>query len=193
MDIGGTIWLGIVLFAATNIDDIFILLGFLADPRIRPAHVVIGQYLGIGVLVALSGIGAFASLLIPSGYVGVMGLLPIAIGLKQLFGGDDDDSGPRHGLGSVASVALVTIANGGDNVAVYVPVFATRTVLDCVVIVCVFAALIAVWLGGAYWLVNHPTVGAPIRRYARFVTPFVLIALGIWIIVESNAMRTFFG
>lgn len=188
LDIGGTVWLGIVLFAATNIDDIFILLGFLADRRMRPVHVVVGQYVGIGILIALSGIGAFAALLIPAAYVGLMGLLPIAIGLKQLLSrSDDEDPATRRaGLGTVASVAAVTIANGGDNVAVYVPVFATRTVFECLVLVAVFAAMIAVWLAGAYWLVTHPTLGAPVRRYGRMVTPFVLIALGVWIIVEAN-------
>ena len=57
--------LGITLFAATNIDDTFVLLGFFADPKYRAHRVVIGQYLGIATLVAISLLAALIALIIP--------------------------------------------------------------------------------------------------------------------------------
>ena len=57
--------LGITLFAATNIDDTFLLLGFFADPKYRAHRVVIGQYLGIATLVAISLLAALIALVIP--------------------------------------------------------------------------------------------------------------------------------
>jgi hypothetical protein len=43
-----TLALAIALFASTNIDDIFVLVGFFADARFRVRDILIGQYLGIG-------------------------------------------------------------------------------------------------------------------------------------------------
>jgi cadmium resistance protein CadD (predicted permease) len=49
-----TILVSVAAFASTNIDDIFVLLGFFSAPAFRTRHVVLGQYLGIGALVAVS-------------------------------------------------------------------------------------------------------------------------------------------
>ena len=48
----------------------------------------------------------------------------------------------------------------------------------------VFAVLTAAWCGLAHWLVNHPTVGAPIRRYGHRVLPFVLIGVGVMVMLS---------
>src|SRR5690348_5464185 len=79
-----TIGLAIILFASTNIDDIFVLLSFFADPKYRSAHIVIGQYLGIAALVAISVVASFISLAFAPAYVGLLGFVPIAIGVKKL-------------------------------------------------------------------------------------------------------------
>jgi cadmium resistance protein CadD (predicted permease) len=52
------LWIGLALFAATNVDDIFVLLTFFADPSFRAWQVVIGQYAGILALVGVSLLGA---------------------------------------------------------------------------------------------------------------------------------------
>ena len=76
--------LGIAAFAATNIDDIFVLMMFFSALSIPPLHVVLGQYLGIGLLVAISAVGSLLSLVVPPTIIGLMGVLPIAIGIKKL-------------------------------------------------------------------------------------------------------------
>ena len=78
------IGLGIAAFAATNIDDIFVIMMFFSALRIPPGHVVLGQYLGIGLLVAISAVGSLLSLVVPPTIIGLMGVLPIAIGVKKL-------------------------------------------------------------------------------------------------------------
>lgn len=39
----GPVGLAILLFASTNVDDIFVLLGFFADPKYRTRDIVMGQ------------------------------------------------------------------------------------------------------------------------------------------------------
>ncbi|MFK0167113.1 cadmium resistance transporter [Rhizobium sp. NPDC090279] len=171
-----SIWLAIALFASTNIDDIFVLLSLFADPKFRPGEIVVGQYVGIAALVAVSVAASLVSLILAPEYVGLLGLLPILIGLKRLYdlrkGNDrDEEEGGtvKTGFGNIAAVVAVTLANGGDNIGIYTPVFATSTNLEIFVYIVVFLAMVAVWLLLAHRMVNHPAIGAPIRRYGHVV------------------------
>jgi cadmium resistance protein CadD (predicted permease) len=57
--------LAIALFASTNVDDLFVLVGFFADPKVRARDIVIGQYAGITVLFVVSVVASLLSLVIP--------------------------------------------------------------------------------------------------------------------------------
>jgi len=48
-------------------------------------HVILGQYIGISLLVAISALGSFISLVIPSYIIGLLGVAPIVIGVKKLI------------------------------------------------------------------------------------------------------------
>jgi cadmium resistance protein CadD (predicted permease) len=188
--------LGITLFAATNVDDTFVLLGFFADPKFRADQVVIGQYLGIATLVAWSLLAALIALVIPPAYVGLLGLVPIAIGSRKLidlWGGRDKEEEelerhPASGAhGQVFAVAAVTIANRGDSIGVYTPVFAVRTGIETAVIIAVFALMTAVWCAIAHWLVHHRTIGAPLRKFGHLILPPLLIGLGLSVLLEAGS------
>jgi cadmium resistance protein CadD (predicted permease) len=47
--------------------------------------VVLGQFIGIGVLVAIGVLGSLIALVIPIYVIGLLGLVPIAIGIKNLI------------------------------------------------------------------------------------------------------------
>ena len=46
--------LAVALFASTNVDDLFVLLGFFSDPKFHARDIVVGQYAGIATLFGLS-------------------------------------------------------------------------------------------------------------------------------------------
>lgn len=190
------IGLGVALFVTTNIDDIFVLVTFFADPSFRPRQIVIGQFLGIGALVALSVVGSLLALVAPGEYIGLLGLIPFALGvwkLVKLLRHTEEDAAPARGGSRILSVAFVTFANGGDNIGAYVPVFATQSPIDLVVTIVMFLVMTAVWCLIGYSLVNHPRVGPAIRRVAAPLTSFVLMAIGVLIVLESGAYRLVFG
>lgn len=192
MDLLTTVTVAVTLFASTNLDDLFVLVGFFSDPRYRPRQIVIGQCLGIAALVLASLAGALLSLAVPPVWLGLLGLVPIALGGRRLLAlWDDDDgeeaSGPAA-LGNALAVAGVTIANGGDNLGIYTPVFATSPAPRLALFVAVFAVMVAVWLTVAHWLVHHPALGGPIRRIGRVATPFVLIGIGVTVLVEAGTV-----
>src|SRR5262249_30202829 len=157
------------------------LVGFFADKEYRARDVVIGQYAGISALYVISVVAALISLVIPPAYIGLLGLAPIAIGIKKLYHlarnkrTEEPVAGTRHRRS--LAVSAVTLANGGDNIAVYTAVFATHKGIEVPIIGVVFAVMTALWCLAAHWLVNHEVLGMSIRAQAHRVVPLVLIAL----------------
>lgn len=188
--------LAVGLFVATNLDDIFVLISFYANPKFKARQIVAGQYLGIAALFGVSVVASLITLVIAPAYVGLLGLIPIAIGLRQLNelwrGGDDDGediSTETGGYGNIVAVSAVTIANGGDNISIYVPVFGAKPMVDIVYFGMVFIVMTGLWLALAHWLVNHRTFGEPIRRYGARLVPFAFITLGVFILHEAGTLE----
>lgn len=193
MDLVGSIFLAAGVFVATNLDDLFVLVAFLAHPAWRMQDVLVGQAVGIGVLTAVSVGLALAAAVLPPGWVGLLGLVPIALGIGVWVGWDgaDDDDPPATGASGarMVAIALLTIANGGDNIGVYTPVFAVSSQAEIGVFVGVFAGLTVVWCVAADHLVNHPACGGPIRTWGRRLLPWVLIGVGLATLVEAQVWR----
>jgi cadmium resistance protein CadD (predicted permease) len=194
LDFLGIIGIGVAVFAATDIDDLFVLMLFFSNPTYKARQVILGQYLGIGILVVVGVAGSLIALIVPSMIIGLMGLLPIGIGIKKLFDlrKHEDDGIPKNLQGGRSShlqfltVAGVTIANGGDNIGVYMPLFArSSTLAETVTLVVIFLAVTAVWCALAYYLVNHRLIANRLSRVGHIVLPLVLIGLGVYILVDA--------
>jgi cadmium resistance protein CadD (predicted permease) len=186
--------LAIILFASTNVDDLLILVGFFADPAFRARDIVAGQCAGVAVLFSLSLALSLVSMVIPKAYIGLLGIFPILIGVRKLLAlrhprheAEETPQSATRRYGQIVAVALVTIANGGDNVGIYVPAFALQAGYAMFVIALVFVAMTALWCYLAHWLVSHPKVGPPIRSYARLAVPVVLIGLGFLIMYQAGS------
>lgn len=188
--------IGVVVFASTNIDDIFLLSAFFADPHLRHRSIVTGQFLGIGALVAASAVAALLALAVPEGWIALLGFVPLALGLRQLLAlrrsgepaEEVEERGPAEQARSQAlAVAGVTMANGGDNLGVYIPLFASD--LGAIPIYAIiFAVLTALWCWIGYLLVNNRWFGQPLRRYGHRVLPVVLIGLGLYILSGARVL-----
>jgi cadmium resistance protein CadD (predicted permease) len=187
-----TILTSLLAFIATNIDDIFILMLFFGSRKFKNSSVFIGQHIGMAVLVALSFAGAFIGNFIDQRYIGLLGLFPIYLAVRQLYqliyNGKDDDDTELPATSGVLAIAGVTIANGGDNVGVYIPLLATMTLSDQVQMIIVFAILTYVWCLLGKYLAAHPLIAKRLDRYGHIVMPIVLFLLGVFILFES---RTF--
>ncbi|MCW5314896.1 transporter [Nostoc sp. KVJ3] len=200
---------GIIAFIATNIDDIIILLIFFSQVNgtFRRRHIILGQYLGFVAIIIASLPGFFGGLVIQREWIGLLGLLPIGIGIHHLVYREEDtitvqtvssDFNQPTSTNPVLSfilsvlhrqtykVAAVTIANGGDNISIYIPLFAGHDLAGLGVILGIFFVMVGVWCAIAYSFSRQPTIADILSRYGQAAVPFVLIGLGILIMYERG-------
>jgi cadmium resistance protein CadD (predicted permease) len=175
----GILGASVATFALTNIDDAF-LLTLLFAQRIPARRIVAGQYLGFAVIVVVSLLGAFAALAIPDRWVRLLGLAPIALGVRHLL--KHRGAGPRSASAmGVAYIALITFSNGADNIGLYVPSFIVGRA-HLWLILSFYALLIALWCFGSRLLGTHSLVLGAVDRLAQRVLPIVFIGLGFLIL-----------
>jgi len=170
----------VATFAATNVDDLVALTLFFAR-RIPTRTVILGQYLGFAAVIGLSLAGFLAAISIPSSWLRLLGILPLAVGIKHFLGVHPSRSNAKAPKPSTLSVAAVTFANCGDNLGVYVPFFAINRARVGTVLI-VFAAVLPLLCLIGKWLGNRPLVLRSLDRYGRYIVPLVFIALGVYIL-----------
>jgi len=287
----------IISFATTNIDDIFVLMllySQLVDKK-NKKYIIIGQYLGIGILVVLSILGAFGLQAIPQKYVGWLGVMPIVLGVKAWFEfqkerkesnnenhtdvfvesseenivnlsenytdnseteitkiideeieniqeeiyenkeGFIDTLVESHAEMSIEnpaeknetevkmesienfeniqektysdksnivkktklflakiikpeilSVMLITMANGADNIGIYIPLFRGYTNMELIMTIIIFALMISLWCFIGEKIAFFPAVKTRLQKYKHILVPIVFIGLGIFIMIESG-------
>ena len=200
-DFFGVLGIGATAFVATNIDDLVILIAFFANSyRFPLTQIVLGQYAGMGALLAIGIAGSLIALVVPNNLIGLIGFLPIGIGIKELLellkNGDNNEVvlSAKQPLQSdrflSAYLPLLTVAavtfSGGEEIGVYTSVFATyHEVSEIIIIVLAVMVLTGLWCMIAYWLVNHPISASSIKRIGTVALPFILIGLGIYILAEA--------
>jgi cadmium resistance protein CadD (predicted permease) len=205
----GLIGQAIGLFALTNVDDLVVLALFFSQVSGRSGvlRVVAGQYLGFGGILAAAIAGTLGTALLPRTVIPYLGLLPLALGLRAAWmvwhqhrarSNDSrdqpkhspdtttvsDDPGPAPG---VFTVAAVTLANGGDNIGVYVPVFTNTGTARVLIYVLVFLALVAVWCAAGHVLARRPIIARTLSRRSHILLPIVLIGIGLRILIKGHA------
>lgn len=183
--------LAITAFISTNLDDLVMLVAFFAVPSCRPTQIVIGQFAGMAALIGLSFLCAWLTAIVPSAWLGAFGLLPISIGVRDLLRFWRDTEQEPNGKTSAANlttVTLVTIANGGDNLGLYVPLFSVHSTAEVVFFAAVFMALTALWCVIAHGLARRRGDGVAVRRRTRAILPYVMIALGAYILIKTGSL-----
>lgn len=184
------------LFAATNIDDILVLALFFAQGAGHPGAtrtVAIGQYLGFALILGVAVAAAFGATFLPESAIPYLGLLPLALGINAAIqawrrrNDTTEDTTTREGGPRILEVAAVTFANGGDNIGVYVPVFATAGIGGMSVYVVMFLILLAVWIAAGRFFATRPVVAKALSRWGHILLPVVLIGIGLLILVKGGA------
>ena len=196
----------IILYSGTAVDLLIILMLFFAKRKSRKdiINIYLGQFLGSVSLILLSLLFAFVLNYIPSKEIlGLLGLIPIFLGLKVLLLGDSDGEAiAKDGLRKddknlIFLVAMITFAScGADNIGVFVPYFTTLNLTNLIVTLLTFLVMIYLLVFSAQKLAQVPSVGETLEKYSRWFIAVVYLGLGMYILIENNSfnmLRTVFG
>ncbi|MFT3784137.1 MAG: cadmium resistance transporter [Nibricoccus sp.] len=189
MDLLQTVLLAAVMFVATNADDLLLLMVFFAQPGSSMRQIVAGQLAGIAALTAASIAAALFAMTAPHNWLPWLGIVPLALGVRWLGKREDPDA-PTVAAKWWA-IAGVTIANGADNLGVYIPAFTLQTPPQIVTTSTVFLLATFVWCLLARTALRHPVWQPRISRVLRWVGPYILIGIGLWIILHHPWFRMF--
>lgn len=181
------------VFIGSNIDDLIVLIVLFLYARagkLPASRIVAGQYLGYGILVAGSIVIALGLAAIPQRWVGLIGFVPLALGLWGLFGAIRN--GPEHQpvlARRLWAIAALSIANGSDDLSVYAPLLRTNSFGDDVLIVLVLLVSVAIWCAIAWWLGTRRRVIKALKHFGQWLVPLVFIAIGLVVIVGSGLFQ----
>lgn len=186
----------IILYSGTAVDLLIILMLFFAKRKSRKdiINIYLGQFLGSVSLIFLSLLFAFVLNYIPSKEIlGLLGLIPIFLGLKVLLLGDSDgeaiakDGLRKDNKNLIFLVAIITFAScGADNIGVFVPYFTTLNLTNLIVTLLTFLVMIYLLVFSAQKLAQVPSVGEILEKYSRWFIASVYLGLGIYILIENN-------
>ena len=187
----------IILYSGTAVDLLIILMLFFSKRKSRKdiINIYLGQFLGSVSLILLSLLFAFVLNYIPSKEIlGLLGLIPIFLGLKVLLLGDSDgeaiakDGLRKDNKNLIFLVAMITFAScGADNIGVFVPYFTTLNLANLIVTLLTFLVMIYLLVFSAQKLAQVPSVGETLEKYSRWFIAVVYLGLGMYILIENNS------
>jgi cadmium resistance protein CadD (predicted permease) len=197
------ILLAIVAFTSTNLDDLFLLATLFVDIEFSTRSIIVGQFIGMSFLVLGSVLAALFAMVIPVGWLALLGLAPLYLGLNRFWelwkerqanraAENGEFVGPaqlnwKNSHHEVWTVIVLTVANGGDNLSVYIPLFSVRLSALPLYLV-VFAFMTALWCFLAYYLTNHPLLRQRLKRYGHVFIPIVLVGIGLRVLSGAKPL-----
>jgi cadmium resistance protein CadD (predicted permease) len=210
--LGADLAVAAAAFVGTNIDNYLVTTAMVAAAPVERAHrIAAGQVAGFAVIVAGAAAAAVVLFEFSTPVVGLLGLVPLAIGLRGLWGlrsrredGSANGAEPgaevrspsrRSGRGravdravgrSFTAAALVTIAAGGDNFAVYIPLFRVGGPVNLSVIAGVFVVGEVALTALILWTGRHPRTRTVMERVGHVAVPILLCVVGVVVMVQAG-------
>lgn len=192
-----TILTSIAIFIATGIDEIIVLTIIFVEVK-KPKDVrdvYIGQQISMIVLLLISLLAVFGFAQIPSEYVGFLGIIPLAEGVRILLNknSDDDDYQEKDVLEKlrkskslIISIALIAIAGGAEELSIYIPYFTSLDTTNLIVALIIFNVLVPIWCTICRKISSLKHVQDTVEKHERILVPILFIGLGIWVLIENG-------
>lgn len=156
----------------------------------RRWQIVAGQYLGFSVLVVVSLLGAAALRGVSENLVGLLGVVPLGLGIRGLTRVARGRSAAQNApilAGSLATVAMVTVANGGDNVSVYVLLFRGLSIAEITMSIAVFLVMLGFLCAVALFIGERAKLVLGAMGNTQWLTSIVFSVIGIAVLVRTGA------
>lgn len=186
MDLALLLLLPSAAFWATNVDNLVLLAALAILPDTRRRDLAVGFALAWTV-VLLGALGAaWAGDLVSPTTLRWLGLAPIGLGVWALVSairGDENSSAPQRA--GWAGVVATMLATSVDGFVTFAALLTDVPNLTALAMSGVAAAWVLVWPHVAWALVRHPQRQAALQKMAVWAVPFLLIAVGAWIVLDT--------
>ena len=190
-----TIVSALLVFVSTSIDYLVVLtILFASQGKEGLKSIYAGQYL---VLVLVSLIPAYFLNFIPQDWiVGLLGLIPLGLGIRSIFVDEDIDEedikGKITGNGSkILAFTSLTVAMGGDNLGIYIPYFTGKSLIEISISLVIFTLGILILCKLSQRLASISAIGEIVEKYEKVIVPVVFIGLGLYILIENGTINYF--
>ena len=182
----GVVVVATLAFVGTMFDNFFAFAAqLIVTDRARFRRVSTAQALAMALLLGVAG--AIGTILapIPVRWIGLLCVAPFGFAIHAWRHRESPFEQYRRGA---ITTFLVTLAIGGDNVAVWIPLFRSGGLRHGVVALATFVVWDLIFLFSARKLARHPKVVEWGRAHMPGLMPYVYVLLGVLILVEC---RTF--
>ena len=180
--------IGAWAFVLTNVDTLLVLIAFLADDDYRFPEVLVGHFLGfaVGLVAALLIVSAAAEFL--HEWVFLLGVVPLTMGVWGLLSQQVDDHRVEPVVATSRSgrIGIVTTAGiglAGENLAVYIPLFATFTRDELIVTTVLYVVAAGILYLLALVLARRARIVGKTRWIDRWLVPTALTLVGAYVLV----------
>lgn len=188
-----------ITFVATGIDEMIVLILLFANAKKLKSirNIYIGQQIGMTILLLLSLLTVYGIALISGKWIGLLGFLPIIIGLKILFFGEEegDDEKQEWELktkkfrSQIVSVALLALTGGAEELVIFIPYFAALDAFDTMIAALTFFVMIPIWCTVCKKISSIDRFQAGVQKYERIILPIVFIGIGLSVLIENNTLQ----
>ncbi len=183
----GLLALSLWFFAITHLDTLVLLLAFCTDERYRVGEVAIGHYLGFSIGLAGALVGSFVVAELLREFAFVLGFVPLALGLWGILrrGTSNDHYTrivPSGRLGRTGVVTVAGIGLSGENIAVFVPFFATLSTAELLGVTALYLIAAGVLFVLALFISRRPATANLPEWVEEWAAPVSLILVGLYVL-----------
>ncbi|WP_423364375.1 cadmium resistance transporter [Mycoplasma sp. P36-A1] len=190
----------LIAFISTNLDNIFIVTLLFAQAKNKKDNqeIVIGQYVGTLVLLTISIFASYSLSLLNTDMIKYLGIIPIILGIKTWLDYKKENDNKKINKANtfvknkntaknhnqLINAILLTIANGADNLGIYIPLFKDYTKPEYIIMIIIFIVMIAISCLIGYKLASFPIIKDKLEKSKHIIIPIVFILLGLYIIFK---------
>jgi cadmium resistance protein CadD (predicted permease) len=180
-------------FIGTNLDNLVLLMALYSRYDQKAGIVTTGYFAGMLLIGAICIVIGEAGELFPLSYLGMLGVIPIFIGvvalIKLFFGKnkhESQDTSVKHNhLAIFMAVLMTQLGNGADSIITFSVLYADSTDRSDYLIILTFFSMICLFAWLAFYSLKHRRLSEILVKYGHYVTPFILILVGVYILLNT--------
>ena len=188
-EIATTFSIAATAYAATNLDNLVLLVSWLLAAQLSARQIFTGYAIGMTLVLVVSMVIGLAGNLIPLNLLGYLGVIPITLGLKmlvELLRRRDRTTDTTSGIAlqgtAIGAIALTMLSNSVDSILVFAPLLADSQQHIDIWIAVAFLLMVFLWFKLAMYATTHARQIDALRTVGEWVAPIVMVVVGLYIL-----------